>query len=339
MKRSMAKTQKSTRSARRLLLGLGLAAFVGSVGSEVSAADCSCDTCKPVADCGCAAPQTKLRVRFNPVYDTLDSLAGGIEHVFGLDRCKQNCGCDELACDAMPNCGCGVNASPTPMMPPHALSPMPSATQTTPRMQPRLPSVPSLDSYPSEPRMVSPIERSVDGTPADEPPANGLRDPMPGTETIPQSTTPPVTEPGVNDPSESSPNMTMPRIVPGETPPAGVEDVQTQPLPVPADTPKDDGSIFDELNDPFMEDARRLRKPYQPIRPTGLRPMNSGQAPSRSRLPRSTRSVQPASQKVIGSGLRLAPASAPLRPVSHEEPVALQPLGGGRVLAPYRRSR
>ncbi|MEM6469968.1 MAG: hypothetical protein AAF802_10475 [Planctomycetota bacterium] len=277
-------------------------------------------------------------MQFNPVYHTLDSLAGGIEHVLGLDRCKRGCGCDELPCDSIGGCNCGM---PDRMPAIHSM-PMPisgggsSHGLTPPRStQPRLPLVPSLNDLPTESRMVSPVERPVDrmpanpageSTPRNVPPANGLRDSAPRSDAQPSASS----EPG---------KMTMPRVVPSETSPPA--DIPTQPLPQPK-SKGDEGSIFDELNDPFMEDARRLRQPYQPIRPSALRTIESRS--NRNVMPqpiraRSTSFDSRPAAGPIGSGLRVAPGAASLRPVSHEEPAKLKPLGGGRVLQPYRKSR
>ncbi|MEM0926047.1 MAG: hypothetical protein AAGJ83_08420, partial [Planctomycetota bacterium] len=132
-------------------------------------------------------------------------------------------------------------------------------------------------------------------------------------------------------PAETRPEMSPPRVVPSENP--APDTAPAQPLPAPK---KEKGSIFDELNDPFLEDARRLNQPYRPVRPSAFRTNQSGELPlTQPRLNRiDYRQMQP-----IGSGLRLAPAPATLRPVNHEEPAARKPMGGRRVLTPYRQSR
>ncbi|MCA9139133.1 MAG: hypothetical protein KDB00_20310 [Planctomycetales bacterium] len=114
--------------------------------------------------------------------------------------------------------------------------------------------------------------------------------------------------------------MTAPRLVPTESKPRTLPKPKIENQP----EPNKEGSIFDtldNLDDPFQEDAARLRREYGSIRPTGNRSA-TGSAP-----------------QSIGSGLRPAKEIESLRPVSHEESIVLKPIGQRRILAPYRPSR
>ncbi|MEM0924466.1 MAG: hypothetical protein AAGJ83_00375, partial [Planctomycetota bacterium] len=150
---------------------------VGAVSCAVSNHSQACDACDT---CGCESHGglgKKLRLRFNPVYDTLDSLAGGIEHALGLHRCKHSSGCDSLPCDAMPCDGHGCDCGTLERMPATLSTPRPLKPANPMMNKPSLPVVPPMDASQMAPRDVSPIERPMNSGSA---PANDLRSVTPG---------------------------------------------------------------------------------------------------------------------------------------------------------------
>lgn len=331
--------------ARTLLLG---SVFAGTTTFSVDAAagELACGTMR--AGCGCGHCGKSSSSSNNPIYQSLDTLAGGIERVLGLDRCRSS-ECDSLACDS--SCDDGHWMIPLESAPPS--KPLTRADQdAAPRpprvVPPRLPAVPPLSPLPqepkrSQPRIVTPKAEST--TPRIEPSPPTLRD----TEPLPPAMTPPRIVPAESLPTE--PEMSLdPLEAPAESELSPRVDPQDRPSPdKPEVPPKKEGSIFDaleDLDDPFEEDARRLRRQYgslrsllqdspDPIAPAfhpgklqPLTPVGNGIAPELN-----------SPGNAIGSGLRPAKTVQPLRPVSHEEPVELKPIGGRRVLAPYRPSR
>lgn len=301
------------------LFGLVATVTFFSVPSTVQAGT-PCDAIRSeCCQCGnCGKPSLKS----NPIYRTLDTVAGGLEKAFGLDRCGK-CSCDATACDAC--CDSAIGLAPISTQPkPMQAAPAPQPKHTTRKSAPRLPSVPPLDPQSQEikPRMTEP--RIVN-------PQAELPLPPPA-------------------PKQTTPKMTEPRLVPNDA-----TEVEQPILPMPNDAvpsdkntapaPKDDGSIFDaldnldNLDDPFKEDTSRVKRPYGSIRPTGLR--STSPLPS-YRPARHIHGPAPAGQapkQPVGSGLRPALTVEPLRPVSYEQPVPVAPSNSRRVLPPYRRSR
>ena len=277
----------------------------------------------------CGSATTKLR---NPLFSTLDTVAGGIEKALGLDRCKSTCGCSTPACDTASCDRCAIGPVEMVPAPVHAA---PMKPRTAPRqVTPSLPSVPAMQprAIDTTPRKVQPFEPRLV-----EPEAQPEIRPIPKTSqesrqipTQPRQTRPvPEPEPALPIAPDSEPTpLPRPNVEPDSP-----FDNPLPPTPMPEPTaPKKESSPFDildqeldNLDDPFKEDALNLRKPYRPIRPTGLR------SSSHHRRQRDA---------AIGSGLRPVIGTAFLQPVSHEEPVSgLKPLGGGGKLAPYRGSK
>ena len=385
----------SNSNALHWAMALALAVSV-SLSSATVQAETPCDACS--TSCDCSQCYSKGDTRRNLLYQSLDTVAGGIERLFRLNQsCTATC-CSETRCDGtcvsascgsgMSDCQCDVNLHPLPSVPPVQAAPVPTVEpslhpvappRSTPqirRTNPRLPSVPPLD------RATKP---SVPETPTPRPSLPGNLEPA----IVEPATDPPASKPAPKPeptrPTDSAPRlpaeMSQPRLVPTQpaqelppaaepsTPPSvpapsepstdsiddlfGAPTESPQPAtPQPPAESNEKGSIFDaledleDLNDPFEEDARRLREPYRGIRPTGLRRSSSGsRVPYRSVYPNRTQPQQRqgasprSANSTIGSGLRPAQHIEPLRPVNHEQPIGLQPLGATRVLAPYRASR
>lgn len=376
------RSKESTRSqAARFAVGLMRGSVLGGVFAISSlaipantvSAGTPCDTYIPSCDCGqceiqapicgCGKCGKSKLFRHNPLYRTLDTLAGGIEKVLGLDQCEGGSSCDD-SCDsgnwmmsaqpmllmAQPSMSAPI---PVPLVPAAPLkSPQTTPPQTTP---PQLPTVPPLETEPNQPREFQPevLKPRISQPRIVAPKAEPARELEP-LRTEPLRPLPSQPDPQPQAPIETTgptPRMTAPRIVPGESP-ASPSEQATDALELPPakstpgakPTPKKEGSLFDaldDLDDPFSEDAARLSEPYQQIRPTGYR---SSGIPRHSYRPvyplpaKTQRHVQP-NHKVIGSGLRPADRVELLRRVSHEQPIEPQAAVGRRVLAPYRASR
>ncbi|MDV6030858.1 MAG: hypothetical protein F9B45_12315 [Phycisphaera sp. RhM] len=343
-------------------LATGISAFSMLGQPQASAAETACDAYSASSNqgpCDCGSCGKTGRTS-NPIYKTLDTVAGGIEKLLGLDRCC-NAGCTTHGCDG----GCDsapwmtdLESTTPPVLqipnPPAATKPLaPPSTAA-----PRLPTVPPLAPAPRQaaPKQATPTpETPKPAAPAPPDPAQSSRrqEPPavpPAAEPTGRPTlTPPPTIPAEPVPTPRPATPAMPLPEPGSdspdplsdpqiTPPS-LPDMPPTPNPVePPTQPKKEGSIFDalddleDLDDPFQEDAARLRrqygsirpmlerasrviaKTYQPVYPTPKTPTQLPQKPERA----------------VGSGLR---------PVSHEEPIQLRPMTSRRVLAPYRPSR
>lgn len=329
-------------------------AYVPSCGDGIC--DCgSCDAgsiCDMSSDmgsggCDCGNCGSKSLMKDNPLFKSLDFVAGGIEKVLGLDRCG-TAGCGHSTCDS--GCGCASSemesyhfapeapmAIPTPM---HAepLIPAPAPVMSSPRVtHPRLPSVPpiAVEQETIQPRMTEPriVEPAVVPDPVFRDPEPQIQQ-APAPSPLPQQTLPqvPAPMPEPEAPEETS-RMPLPTLEEENAMPLGDDLFNTDDVPVPAPKAREpEGSIFDALDDPFSDEEVRLRRPYGSVRPTSLKRYNSSRRSGQPSTGRQTRSSQrpTPNSNTIGSGLR---------PVSHEESVQLKPLGSRRVLAPYRASR
>ncbi|WP_182871214.1 hypothetical protein [Stieleria mannarensis] len=329
--------RRRCRSAKAVLLGSllsGVSAVSVLASPQATAGETACRVCPPAsgqARCDCGSCDGSGRLAKNPIYTTLDTVAGGIEKLLGLEQCG-NSACTTTSCDG----GCdsapwmmGLGAR-TPSGPHGAIVPQPIPAPPTakpmarppatlpPATTPPLPSAPSLAPAPPKAAPVQPPPTTL-------PPA-------------PTEPLPPRTVPSEASPVES-PDRTLPE------PENAVPDSFPMPPAEPEPQPKKEGSIFDaldDLDDPFKEDAAQLMRQYGSIRPMLERASKAMTPEYLPVYPTPRRSVQIADkpEQAVGSGLRRANhAVAPLRPVSHEEPVQLRPMTSRRVLAPYRPSR
>jgi len=396
LKRCVGEAAKPCRAA--VLAAVALAAPGMSpvaVSTHVAPAGEPCDVYIPscgrgLCDCGHRGAHSGTARRSlmkNPLYRTLDTVAGGIESVLGLNKCTHT-GCDGIGCDAAPHDSFGTGMSqewsgPVVHAHPHAITPpqaAPARPRTSPQPNPpRLPAVPELPDSPEAAEMVPPTEaipratmprplpqprrqetsprRPLRGEPQTgpaQPPATEMSSPriVPSQPAVPNEVEPtPAPKPKPKEaadpfPSENIPDLELPEMpLPQRDPAAPPSKPEAKnPKANPFDTLPD----VEELNDPFSDDAARLRsRSFQPTTPTGLRssampprravhPMRYGKpgVPALRLQPPAKTSAAP-----VGSGLRPVTHVGPLRPVNHEEPVGLAPLGGGSTVPPYRPSR
>lgn len=200
-----------SRQRPRLLLRFTFAASISAgltlSSTSVLASECGCNACGmaevSMSDpCGCDAAAKK----HNPLFRTLDALAGGIEKVLGLDKCKSSHGgCDEALCDG----GCDASPYYEAMMPHPQSAPIMSESHS---YQP-VPPPPVVAPHQTSPRQSYGAPRS----------------PM---------------------------HMSQPRI---QTP---------MPIQKRENVDSGGGSLFDNLSDPFSDEARRTQK--QTIRPSAF---------------------------------------------------------------------
>ena len=342
-------------------LAASLLVAISTSATPVSA-DTACDTYKPSCSaelCECGHCGSSHSFQNTPLYQTLDTVAGGIERLFGLDRCKTHCdqGCDSapylipIQADMPPMVVPHPPVAPQPVQPtapttaaPTTAPPTTAAPTTAPpaplpkpvETTPQLPAVPPLDSRPTAPKMSEPRIVTPEATPPSLPtlPEEPSTEPEPGQQEPgqPESET---SEPQIVNPDDAE--MSAPRLVPVQPNPVAPSEASPLRLPEttpePATEPKEEGSIFDaldDLDDPFLEDAARLKRQYGVIPTSELRTAKQIPAYRPVRPPQQTSPRPLPTQQPIGSGLR---------PVSHEEPVQLRPMGSRRVLAPYRPSR
>ena len=245
MKRS--KPQPSRRSRRKYALGLllGLAASGGmlvpqeSLGCDLCGAESivGCDSCDSCDSC-VAKPRKKLG---NPIFSTLDAIAGTVEGIMGFDKCGTS-GCDSGLCDSGCDDGCDAAMMSELMMPsppsytpdsyqvvPHA----PAVISPAPRMAPRaVPVVPAPSM--STPRVVSPAPRMAQ-------PRMRMTEPMIMTpratdtsprmyDSVPREAAPRTTAPRTTTPRETAPRVTAPRdTAPRNTAPRDAEPVDRLP--------------------------------------------------------------------------------------------------------------
>ncbi|MEL6107721.1 MAG: hypothetical protein AAFU85_16975 [Planctomycetota bacterium] len=232
---------------------------------------CDCGKCDslPMAttkSCGCGKCKKPLRLNLKNtvVFKTLDTVAGGIEHVLGLDSCgTAGCRCKDGGCDAGCDSGCQMMpmqisppmAAPIQMVPsvpktvrPMTPTPAPILVQprSTPRTAPRsLPTVPPLDSEtPPEPEMTAP--RIIEPEPESQsdidaaPPLTPIprETPLPEPQTQPRNATDsigelqpaPVAEtPPVQPEPDATPGLNMPAPDAVEVPPSQIQPFETRP--------------------------------------------------------------------------------------------------------------
>ena len=345
----------------------GISAFSMLGQPQASAADTACDAYsasgnQALCDCGRCGKTGRAP---NPIYKTLDTVAGGIEKLLGLDRCC-NAGCSTHGCDG----GCDsapwmmdLESTSAPMLqipgPPAMTRPMAKPPTATPR----LPTVPPLAPAPKQaapkqaaPKQAAPmLETPKAAAPASpDPKQSSRRQDIP---TVPPAAkppaqpklTPPPTIPAESMPTPRPESPAMPLPEPGadapdpfgdpQMTPPGLPDLTPPPSPAePTPQPKKEGSIFDalddleDLDDPFEQDAARLRRQYGSIRPMLERSSRVIAKTYQPVYPTSNTPTQlpPNTERAVGSGLR---------PVNHEEPIHLRPMTSRRVLAPYRPSR
>lgn len=260
--------------------------------NNVQAGDCgcevTCDVCPTTEACGCENSCGCDR-KNNCVYKALDAVAGGIEKLFGLDKCGKS-DCDTMLCDD----GCDA------MLMEELMMPAPPQAHY---------------SQPSHGHSHSTHSHSTHGhsTHAHSYPQHVEAAPLPPSPPIIQSA------PVYSEPAESTGSalrMTQPRMVqPRAVAPRSVQPRSMQPrsmeqslpaepeprsLPVPESTPNaapeaegEGGSLFDALSNPFGDDEARVRLPrpvrpssYQEIelRPISKRPLSRSYSTSKRRV-------------------------------------------------------
>ena len=278
-------TNAMRRAKRPLLAGI-CAVAISLLAPPAGAADC--DTYVPscgngLCDCGncdsaqmarvnacncgkCGSKPFRLNLKKTVVFRALDSVAGGIEHVLGLDSCgTAGCRCKDGSCGSTCDSGCDSGCAAMPMgtavplaapmqMVPHSLesaapmpmTPTPAPMIVQPRSAPRqmnrsLPTVPPLDlemtprAEMTAPRIVEPQTESMPRTTDSAPPLTP----------IPRQADPPVeTQPLPNATDSIGERQTMPEAEAQPEPPQPdvtqpIPDVQpglNMPMPNPAET-------------------------------------------------------------------------------------------------------
>ncbi|TWU37721.1 hypothetical protein Q31b_45100 [Novipirellula aureliae] len=231
-------SRRRPRILLRFTFAATLSAGLSFSCTPVLASDCGCNTCGMgevvMSDpCGChSCDGGGVTKNHNPIFRTLDALAGGIEKVLGLDKCKSShVGCDS-GCDASPYYE-SMMAIPNPV-------PMMSNSQ-------------SFDSHSSQsvppPPVVTPHQTS----------------PRPSYESRPSYPSSPSNVPMQSAPMQSAPMQSAPRT------PMHMSEPRIQ-TPVPNQRQENGdsggGSLFDSLSDPFSDEARRPQT--QTIRPTAF---------------------------------------------------------------------
>ncbi|TWT83674.1 hypothetical protein CA13_51410 [Planctomycetes bacterium CA13] len=237
----------------RLAIAGVLSLAISSQSSILSASDCGCETCEmPFAsmdDCSCGCDvSAACPPKHNPLYRTLDAFAGGIEKLFGLDKCPPAKGfCDESlcdgACDSAP-IDIGMMSIPEPMM---LDTPGPLYYEPIPNSR-AMPPAPVLTAPPA-PMSSTPLYSAPRSSPRSSTPQTSMpRSPM--HMTAPRIQTAPVIpvqpEPTVQPKPRPEPN------------------IRSQPR-IPEPQPKSD-SLFDALNDPFTDGVNNQRR--QSVRPS-----------------------------------------------------------------------
>ena len=255
------------------------------VGCGAESANCGCEpACGFEPDCGFEEPcgcessgcdggcdggcRTK---RFNPVYRSLDAVAGGIEKLFRLDKRRKSLGkCDNVQCDcASSTSDCGCYGGETMMIP----TPMPSSTHHGSSQHSSSGSSHGHSHHghvPAPVLMPSPHSHSA---------------PLPPSSyTQPRMSAPRLmTSPSTNSSGQhlGSPGASAPLADPA--PPV--------PTPVP-------DSVPDALSNPFGDDEVHVRR-FQPIKTSSYDEPSSHQTEAASTSQRSTRrrSVSGSSQQ------------------------------------------
>ncbi|NND96600.1 MAG: hypothetical protein HKN47_04645 [Pirellulaceae bacterium] len=279
------------RRTSRALLGLAIASGMLLIHQTADACD-ACDS--GVVSCDSCDPSRSIGIPGNPIYRTLDAVAGRVEKLLAFDKCNTS-GCDVGGCDIQ---GCD-DACDAAMI--HELMvPMPPTSVPAPYVDANEYGSPDSSNHSgldapvimSEPVIVSPQIQSHDAVPLrTEGQSFGDYNAMPyeaetGQGALDAAQANPATPD--NAPIDRLPEVTIPTPdpSPNATPPASNDN--------------NEGSIFDTLDDPFGDDARALPQPYRTIRPSNYRPSNqqrSNQQPSnyqRSKSPEPLRLQAPA---------------------------------------------
>jgi hypothetical protein len=229
------------------------------VGCGIEEAACGFEpVCGMDTACGCEMSGCdggcKPR-RCNPIYRSLDAVAGGIEKLFGLDKCRQR-GCGQCQSD----CGCGVCGDSVMMEP--AMMPVPSP--------PPMSFEPSHANHGHANRGHADHGHGLQGHAHVPPPVVFPSTPA-DSAPLPPSTriTPKISAPRlVPTPSDRSsgqhlgrPRSSAPLINPAPPSSSDRQSIESiAPTPVPDSAP-------DAFSDPFGDDEVHVRR-FQPVKPS-----------------------------------------------------------------------
>jgi hypothetical protein len=202
----------------------------------------------------------------NPIFKSMDLVAGGIEKVLGLDRCR-SCGCSDRI-GASPSCDEGCDSAPWMLQAdPIPVLSEPRRTQVRETVVPTPTPLEAVKQAPARPLRPAPI-KPLKSPPLDSPslpsvpplevaPSLPAQPQTPKLSPIDESAPP---KPGPLAPSPPRPEMTQPRIVPAEPTPS----LRTQPDLLPT-TPLP-GAENDQPG-LFGDDAPSLQLPAEPHLP------------------------------------------------------------------------
>ncbi|TWT52861.1 hypothetical protein Pla22_04890 [Rubripirellula amarantea] len=266
----------------------GCEAISSGCGCEIETPACGCEMEMPTCgseistcDGGCGTPS-----KHNPIYRSLDAVAGGIEKLFGLD--KRHKGCDESYCDAMmmgevmmpmPQSGT-IYASPTPAPSPIHHGHSHAAPMSPPLPPAEVPSTGSIEVQPKGPRQwqSSPMSK-----------ARLVPTPSQGQHLgRPQASRQPIVDP---TPATQSRSHQWPALTDQPESRSSIGSGVASPVPEPmSDTPQprrdaapetsDEGeSLFDALSNPFSDDEVHVRR-YQAVRPSNYQSSRPVPSPS-----------------------------------------------------------
>ncbi|OYP31122.1 hypothetical protein [Rhodopirellula sp. MGV] len=265
---------------RRWLRTLGLTVgFLGGLAMPTAMGDTPCDSYQPscdagLCDCGMFATTGACdeagcdglphRKPHNPLFATLDAVAGGIEKTLGLDKCKTKCNCQHSVS------GCGCSHHTVEMLPSVPVSPAPLSGRTLPlsnggTLKPLhqakpVPSTPSHEvapSLPAVPKMQSTPPRIIE-TPAETAPMPTAPPSLPK----PQAVEP--TTPAIPEPTPVPEPAPKPDPIPAPMDQAPVEQTPTTPdlFPSDADAMPPENEAFSPLDEapksPFGDDPQPL---------------------------------------------------------------------------------
>jgi hypothetical protein len=284
----------------RLVSCMVAGGFCLASASNTMAGDCGCEpTCAicptaEICECDCSCKKKP-----NLVYKALDSVAGGIEKLFGLDKCGTNaCDMMEVPCDD----GCDtimmheMPSSEVIYDEPHHGHSHHGHAHSVPLPPMDIPSPPIRQSAPVYTGPMEEMRIKPTGPSQWHQPSSELR----------------MSEPRMVQPHSVAPRSTQPRSTQrhaveagqhlGETPLADPEvgEIQ-QPLLTPEPEPRSDSpapevnkeeSLFDTLSNPFGDDARaRLPRPVRPsnyeeieLKPISKRPLSRSYSESNRRV-------------------------------------------------------
>ncbi len=206
----------------------------------------------------------KINMKRTMPYQALDSVAGGIEKVLGLDRCRT--GCTDSVCDD--GCDAAMMDELFVPMPPqmnHYAEPI--RTHAAPSYAPIRSHGAPVVNQPYSESIGDPIESTppTDQSWQDSGPTVAPRTQMRMGESSIDSPTPragSITAPLTQPPTQS--RDSSPRIAPK---PNSINGRDESPIPAPPIPDDSEGSLFDSLSDPFGNDEVRVRR-FQPVRPS-----------------------------------------------------------------------